>query len=36
MKACGCFADGMESFEAHCVRGITAKRKRIAELLERR
>jgi len=28
-------ADGMSSFEAHCVRGIEAKRERIAELLER-
>jgi fumarate hydratase class II len=28
-------ADGMGSFEAHCVHGIEAKRERIAELLER-
>ncbi|MDD5176364.1 MAG: class II fumarate hydratase [Sterolibacterium sp.] len=28
-------ADGMSSFEAHCVRGIEANRERIAELLER-
>jgi fumarate hydratase, class II len=28
-------ADGMVSFEAHCVRGIEAKRERIGELLER-
>jgi fumarate hydratase class II len=28
-------ADGMASFEAHCVRGITANRERIAELMER-
>ena len=28
-------ADGMTSFEAHCVLGIEAKRERIAELLER-
>ena len=28
-------ADGMVSFEAHCVRGIEANRERIAELLER-
>ncbi len=28
-------ADGMASFEAHCVRGIEARRERIAELLER-
>ncbi|NJD35316.1 MAG: class II fumarate hydratase [Betaproteobacteria bacterium] len=28
-------ADGMQSFEAHCVRGIVANRERIAELLER-
>jgi fumarate hydratase class II len=28
-------ADGMLSFEAHCVRGIEARRERIAELLER-
>jgi len=28
-------ADGMTSFEAHCVRGIEANRERIAELLER-
>ena len=28
-------ADGMASFDAHCVRGITAKRERIAELMER-
>jgi len=28
-------ADGMQSFEAHCVRGIEARRERIAELLER-
>ena len=28
-------ADGMASFERHCVRGITANRERIAELLER-
>jgi len=28
-------ADGMSSFETHCVRGIEAKRERIAELLER-
>ncbi|MDI6746962.1 MAG: class II fumarate hydratase [Rhodocyclaceae bacterium] len=28
-------ADGMQSFEAHCVRGIVAQRERIAELLER-
>jgi fumarate hydratase class II len=28
-------ADGMASFEAHCVRGIAANRERIAELLER-
>ncbi|HUW36221.1 MAG TPA: class II fumarate hydratase [Rhodocyclaceae bacterium] len=28
-------ADGMTSFEAHCVRGIVANRERIAELLER-
>ncbi|MCB1941648.1 MAG: class II fumarate hydratase, partial [Candidatus Accumulibacter sp.] len=27
-------ADGMSSFEAHCVRGIEANRQRIAELLE--
>jgi len=27
--------DGMTSFEAHCVRGIEARRERIAELLER-
>ena len=28
-------ADGMASFEAHCVRGIVARRERIAELVER-
>jgi len=28
-------ADGMKSFELHCVRGITANRERIAELLAR-
>ncbi len=28
-------ADGMQSFEAHCVRGIEAREERIAELLER-
>ena len=28
-------ADGMSSFEAHCVRGIRPNRERIAELLER-
>ena len=28
-------ADGMSSFEAHCVSGINARRERIAELLER-
>ena len=28
-------ADGMSSFEAHCVRGIEANRQRIGELLER-
>jgi len=28
-------ADGMASFERHCVRGIEARRERIAELLER-
>jgi fumarate hydratase class II len=28
-------ADGMSSFEAHCVRGISANRGRIAELLQR-
>ena len=28
-------ADGMHSFEHHCVQGITANRERIAELLER-
>ncbi|MBS1144301.1 MAG: fumC [Proteobacteria bacterium] len=28
-------SDGMRSFEQHCVRGITAHRKRIAELMER-
>lgn len=28
-------ADGMNSFERHCVRGIAARRERIAELLER-
>ncbi|KXB29827.1 class II fumarate hydratase [Dechloromonas denitrificans] len=28
-------ADGMESFERHCVRGIAANRPRIAELMER-
>jgi len=28
-------ADGMASFEAHCVRGIAANRERIAELMER-
>jgi len=28
-------ADGMTSFDAHCVRGIVANRERIAELLER-
>lgn len=28
-------ADGMESFEAHCVRGIEAQQERITELLER-
>ncbi len=28
-------ADGMHSFEHHCVRGITANRERIAELMER-
>lgn len=28
-------ADGMRSFEAHCVRGIEAKQDRIAELMER-
>ncbi len=28
-------ADGMSSFEAHCARGIDARRERIAELLER-
>ncbi len=28
-------ADGMQSFEVHCVRGIVANRERIAELLER-
>ena len=28
-------ADGMSSFEAHCVRGIEANPERIAELLER-
>jgi len=28
-------ADGMQSFETHCVRGIEANRERIAELLER-
>ena len=35
MQSLRLLADGMKSFEAHCVRGITAKRKRIAELLER-
>ncbi len=28
-------ADGMDSFERHCVRGIVANRERIAELMER-
>lgn len=28
-------ADGMQSFEKHCVRGITANRERIAELMQR-
>jgi len=28
-------ADGMSSFEAHCVRGIEARKERIAELLQR-
>jgi fumarate hydratase class II len=28
-------ADGMASFDRHCVRGITANRKRIGELMER-
>ncbi|MBL8414977.1 MAG: class II fumarate hydratase, partial [Propionivibrio sp.] len=28
-------ADGMLSFEAHCVRGLEANRQRIGELLER-
>ncbi len=28
-------ADGMASFERHCVRGLTANRERIAELMER-
>src|SRR5690606_12308081 len=28
-------ADGMRSFEAHCVRGIEADRNRIADLVER-
>jgi len=28
-------ADGMASFDRHCVRGITANRERIAELMER-
>lgn len=28
-------ADGMQRFETHCVRGVEAKRERIAELLER-
>jgi len=28
-------ADGMASFECHCVRGISARRERIAELMER-
>ncbi len=28
-------ADGMHSFDRHCVRGIEANRQRIAELLER-
>jgi len=28
-------ADGMTSFECHCVRGISARRERIAELMER-
>ena len=28
-------ADGMASFERHCVQGITANRERIAELMER-
>ena len=28
-------ADGMNSFEQHCVRGIQANRERIAELMER-
>ncbi len=35
MQSVRLLADGMKSFAAHCVRGITADRKRIAELLER-
>ena len=35
MQSVRLLADGMESFEAHCVRGIEANRQRIGELLER-
>ena len=35
MQSVRLLADGMNSFEAHCVRGITANRKRIGELLDR-
>ena len=35
MQSLRLLSDGMASFEAHCVRGIEARRERIAELLER-
>jgi fumarate hydratase class II len=35
MQSLRLLADGMTSFETHCVRGIEANRERIAELLER-
>ncbi|MCX7169918.1 MAG: class II fumarate hydratase [Proteobacteria bacterium] len=35
MQSVRLLADGMTSFETHCVRGIEANRERIAELLER-
>jgi fumarate hydratase class II len=35
MQSVRMLADGMKSFEEHCVRGITANRERIAEQMER-
>ena len=35
MQSVRLLADGMTSFETHCVRGIEARRERIAELVER-